>query len=42
MLYSKNGYATAERHVIRMLVLILLIFAALKLIVSEAPAWLFR
>ncbi len=41
-LHSRDFYAIVERHVVRMLVLVLLIFAALKVIASEVPAWLVR
>jgi len=41
-LNSRDFYAIAERHVVRMLVLILLLFAALKVIASEVPAWLIQ
>lgn len=41
-LNSRDFYAIAERHVVRMLVLILLVFAALKVIANEAPAWLIQ
>lgn len=41
-LNPRDFYAIAERHVVRMLVLILLVFAALKVIASEVPAWLIQ
>jgi len=37
---SGELYTTIEKHLIRILVLILLIFAVSKLIAIEAPSWL--